>query len=132
MKPSNKKMKVLYQLLENATLRTFIHLWERAQNLTSRSPETQKPPLSGEHVPAYGSSQHMPHITLQRLRTQHCETSSRNIDVFEELGCLPGEYNLQLNSDVQPAKHTPSRIAGPLKAELKDHIEELVKRELLN
>ena len=48
-------------------------------------------------------------------------------DVFEGLGCLPGEYHLELDPNVTPVKHTPRKVAIPLKAELKAHIEELEK-----
>ncbi|EDO35624.1 predicted protein [Nematostella vectensis] len=48
-------------------------------------------------------------------------------DVFQGLGCLPGEYHLEVDKDVQPVKHTPRRVAIPLKAELKAHIADLEK-----
>jgi len=28
-------------------------------------------------------------------------------DVFQGIGCLPGEYNIELNKDVQPVVHPP-------------------------
>ena len=52
-------------------------------------------------------------------------------DVFQGLGCLPGEYHLEMDPDAQPVKHTPRRIAIPLKAELKAHIKTLEKMEVL-
>ena len=52
-------------------------------------------------------------------------------DVFEGLGCLPGEYHLELDPNVTPVKHTPRKVAIPLKAELKAHIEELEKIQVL-
>ena len=52
-------------------------------------------------------------------------------DVFEGLGCLRGEYYLEINLDVEPVKHTPRKIAIPLKAELKAHIEGLEKMGVL-
>ena len=52
-------------------------------------------------------------------------------DVFEGLGCLPGEYHLEVDPNITPVKHTPRRVAIPLKAELKVHIEELERMQVL-
>ena len=52
-------------------------------------------------------------------------------DVFEGLGCLPGEYHLEVDPNITLVKHTPRRVAIPLKAELKAHIEELEKMQVL-
>ena len=52
-------------------------------------------------------------------------------DVFEGLGCFPGEYHLEVESNVVLMKHTPRRVAIPLKIELKKHIEQLEKMEVL-
>ena len=51
--------------------------------------------------------------------------------MFEGLGCLPGEYHLELDPNVTPMKHTPRKVAIPLKAELKAHIKELEKIQVL-
>ena len=51
--------------------------------------------------------------------------------MFEGLGCLPGEYHLEVDPNITPVKHTPRRVAIPLKAELKAHIEELEKMQVL-
>ena len=32
-------------------------------------------------------------------------------DVFEGLGCLPGEYHLEVDPNITPVKHTPRRVA---------------------
>ena len=52
-------------------------------------------------------------------------------DVFEGLGCLPGEYHLELDPNVTHMKHNPRKVAILLKAELKAHIEELEKIQVL-
>lgn len=52
-------------------------------------------------------------------------------EVFEGLGCLPGEYHLEVDPSVTPVKHTPRRVSTPLKAELHKHIEELEKMQVL-
>ena len=53
------------------------------------------------------------------------------LDVFEGLGCLPREYHLEVDPSSRPVKHTPRRVAIPLKAELKAHIEELENIQVL-
>ena len=40
-------------------------------------------------------------------------------DVFEGLGCLPGEYHLEVDPSCRPVKHTPRRVAIPLKLSLR-------------
>ena len=52
-------------------------------------------------------------------------------DVFEGFGCFPGEYHPEVDPNVAPVKHTPRRVAIPLEAELKKHIEQLEKMEVL-
>ena len=48
-------------------------------------------------------------------------------DVFDGLGCLPGEYHMKVDPSLIPMKHTPRRAAIPLKAELHNHIYKLEK-----
>ena len=44
---------------------------------------------------------------------------------------LDGECHLEVDPSCRPLKHTPRRVAIPLKAELKAHIEELEKIQVL-
>ena len=53
------------------------------------------------------------------------------VDVFHGLGCLPGEYHLEVDTNVISVKHALRRVAIPLRNELKKHIEELEKMEVL-
>ena len=53
------------------------------------------------------------------------------IHVFHGLGCLLVVYYLEVNPKVIPVKHAPRRLAIPLQNELKKHIEELEKKEVL-
>ena len=48
-------------------------------------------------------------------------------DVFKGLGCLPGDYHIELDPSVKPVQHAPRRIPVPLKAMLKNKISELEK-----
>lgn len=34
-------------------------------------------------------------------------------DVFTGLGCLPGEYHLEIDKSVKPIQHQPCRVAAP-------------------
>lgn len=36
-------------------------------------------------------------------------------DVFSGLGCLPGEYHIEVDPSVQPVQHAPRRVPVPLK-----------------
>ena len=49
-------------------------------------------------------------------------------DVFTGLGCLPGEYHIEVDPDIKPVQHAPRRVPVPLKARLKEKIAEMEKR----
>ena len=59
------------------------------------------------------------------------ESLTKYKDVLEGLRCLLGEYHLEVDPSCRPVKHTPRRVVIPLKAELKAHIEELEKMQVL-
>ena len=52
-------------------------------------------------------------------------------DVFSGLGCLPGEYCIEIDKSIKPVQRQPHRVAVPLKSELKKKIEELEQRQVL-
>ena len=52
-------------------------------------------------------------------------------DLFHGLGCLPGEYHLEIDQSVIPVKHAPRRVAIPIRKELKKHIEDLEKMKVV-
>ena len=52
-------------------------------------------------------------------------------DVFSGLGCLPGEYCIEIDKSIKPVQHQPRRVAVPLKSELKKKIEELEQKQVL-
>jgi len=52
-------------------------------------------------------------------------------DVFQGLGCLPGEYEINIDDSVRPVQHTPRRVPVPLKDKLKEKIDELEKAEII-
>ena len=52
-------------------------------------------------------------------------------DVFTGLGCLPGEYHIEVDPDVKPVQHAPRRVPVPLKAKLKEKIEEMEQHGII-
>jgi hypothetical protein len=48
-------------------------------------------------------------------------------DVFTGLGCLPGEYHLEIDKSVKPIQHQPCRVAAPMKQAVKQKISDLEK-----
>ena len=92
----------------------------------------QKPLLSGETCTSMGLiTVHVINCICTSKKTDVKNIFVKHRDVFEGLGCLPGEYHLEINPDVEPVKHTPRKITIPLKAELKAHIEGLEKMGVL-
>ena len=94
---------------------------------------TQKPLLSGETCTKMGL------ITVHVLNNVDVVSAVEELldifkeykDAFEGLGCLPGEYHLKVDASISPVKHIVRRVAIPLKSELKKHIEELQKVQVL-
>ena len=52
-------------------------------------------------------------------------------DVFSGLGCIPGEYYIEIDKSVKPVQHQPRRVAVSLKSELRKKIAELEQRQLV-
>ena len=52
-------------------------------------------------------------------------------DVFTGLSCLPGEYRIEIDPTIRPVQHTPRRIPVPLKAKLKEKIDEMEKEGII-
>lgn len=67
------------------------------------------------------------HLSSNNINLQDLLNKYQN--VFEGLGCLPGEYHLTINSDVQPRVDAPRKIPFALHNRLK---KELEKMEELN
>ena len=93
---------------------------------------SQKPLLSGETCINMGLiTVHVINNLCSSQTTTPRDIFTEYQDVFQGLGCLPGEYHLDIDPNVPPVKHNPRRVAIPLKAELKKHIDELEKMEVL-
>ena len=52
-------------------------------------------------------------------------------DVFTGLGCLPGEYHIEIDPNIRPVQHTPRRVPVPLKTKLKEKIGEMEKEGII-
>ena len=52
-------------------------------------------------------------------------------DRFTGLGCLPGKYQMDVDTTVKPVQHAPRRVPVPLKAKLKEKIKDLEKRKII-
>ena len=93
---------------------------------------SQKPLLSGE------TCTNMELIIVNVVNNVNSPSTTTSEDIIEEykhvfqgLGCLPEEYHLEVDPNVTLVKHTPRRVAIPLKAELHKHIEELENMQVL-
>ena len=53
------------------------------------------------------------------------------VDVFQGIGCLPGEYNIQLSKDVHPIVHPPRRVPVPKKESMKTELDKMVSKEII-
>ena len=93
---------------------------------------SQQPLLSGETCTGIGLiTVHVVNSINMSQASMPLDVLTKYKDVFEGLGCLPGEYHLEVDPSCRPVKHTPRRVAVPLKAELKAHIAELEKIQVL-
>ena len=93
---------------------------------------SQLPLLSGKTCTGMGLIRvHVVNSINMSQATMPQDILTKYKDVFEGLGCLPGEYHLEVDPSCRPVKHTPRRVAIPLKAELKARIEELEKIQVL-
>jgi len=52
-------------------------------------------------------------------------------DVCTGLGCLLGECHIEIHLDIRPVQHTPRRAPVPLKAKLKEKIDEVEKQGII-
>ncbi len=52
-------------------------------------------------------------------------------DVFEGLGCLPGELHLEIDKTVPPVQHVPRKVPIAMKSQVKDKIDAMVKAGVL-
>ena len=89
----------------------------------------QKPLLSAKTCKQLGL------LTVHVSQTVHSvretDIMTEYADVFAGLGCLPGEYHMEIDDTVKPVQHQPRRVAVALKPELQKKIDELERKAVL-
>ncbi|VDI20638.1 Hypothetical predicted protein [Mytilus galloprovincialis] len=50
-------------------------------------------------------------------------------DIFKGIGCIPGEYSIQIDSTVQPVVHAPRKIPIAIKDKVKDELQRIEQNE---
>jgi hypothetical protein len=56
------------------------------------------------------------------------QVENKYSDMFEGLGCIPGEYSIKINKEVEPVVHPPRKVPVALRQKVK---EELARMESL-
>ena len=74
----------------------------------------------GEYVGALGAKGWLKEEIIEEYR-----------DVFDGLGCLEGTYSIVIDDSVQPVIHPPRKVPVSLRDQIKDHLDQLVKDEIL-
>ena len=90
---------------------------------------TQKPLLSGTTCEKLGL------ITINKIHSIKTIDDDPIIakfsDVFQGLGCLDGEYHIEVDPSIRPVQHLPRRVPLALKPRLKAKISELEQRGVI-
>lgn len=86
----------------------------------------QRPLLSGKTCQALGM------IKIDTVNaTQPIDLIDQYKDVFEGLGCLEGDYHIELDPTVLPVQHVPRRVPVALKEQLKIKLDSLVAQGII-
>ena len=131
MQPSTSKLK----FYDNGTLRV---LGERTLHCQYKCIShvlnfkiiqgTQKPLFSGTTCEKLGL------ITINAVNTiakKEDHIITQFSDVFQGLGCLAGDYHIEVDPSVKPVQHLPQRVPLALKERLKAKIEDLEQRSII-
>ena len=79
-----------------------------------------------------GSDQFLHSLNSEKYEPLSFDKLMRDFeDVFTGLGCLPGEYHIEIDPDIRPVEHSPRRVPVPLKTKLKEKIDEMEKEEIV-
>ena len=79
-----------------------------------------------------GSDQFLHSLNREKYEPLSFDKLMRDFeDVFTGLGCLPGEYHIEIDPSIRPVQHTPRRVPVPLKAKLKEKIDEMEKEGII-
>ena len=71
------------------------------------------------------------HVSQTLHSVRETDIMTEYADVFTGLGCLPGEYHMEIDDTVKPVQHQPRRVAVALKPELQKKIDELERKGVL-
>lgn len=71
------------------------------------------------------------HVNQNVYSVEQTDIVAEYPDVFTGLGCLPGEYHIEIDSSVKPVQHQPRKVAVALKPELHKKINELEQKGVL-
>ena len=79
-----------------------------------------------------GSDQFLHSLNSEKYEPLSFDKLMRDFeDVFTGLGCLPGEYHIEIDQNIRPVQHTSRRVPVPLKAKLKEKIDEMEKEGII-
>lgn len=87
----------------------------------------QRPLLSGATCEALGVIK----IDPVHQATQAMDLVDQYADVFEGLGCLEGEYHIEVDPSVSPVQHVPRRVPVALKQQLKEKLDNLATQGII-
>lgn len=79
-----------------------------------------------------GSDQFLHSLNSEKYEPLSFDKLMRDFeDVFTGLGCLPGEYHIEIDPNIRPVQHTPRRVPVPLKTKVKEKIDEMEKEGII-
>ena len=65
-----------------------------------------------------------PEGMAQKMHEQH-------LDLFQGLGCLPGEHTIKVDSSISPVVHPPRKVPVSLKEKIKEKLDRIEKAEVV-
>ena len=103
---------------------------EKQKNINFKIiPGKQKPLLSGHTCLELGL------ISINKVHAVDTEAINNLLveykDVFEGLGCLQGDYHIDIDQSIPPVQHAPRRTPVALKKKLKQKIDEMEKKGVI-
>jgi len=85
-----------------------------------------KPLLSADTCELFGL------LTGHVQQAEFCNTLDRFAHVFQGLGCLPGDYHIEVDPDARPVQHMPRNVPVAVQQELRQRLQELVNMKVLS
>lgn len=64
-------------------------------------------------------------LAISKQNIQSC-ILDEYLEVFEGMGCLPGEYRIQLSNDARPVVHAPRKLPVALRDDVKRKLDEML------